>query len=159
MARRNSPRVSFWLMADRWSCYRYESATRSNSPRVVPLGFSICGSATWFWGPYVSQKIEWVVIWPLSAIRCNIHIQWITMCQWHGIVYSMYIDESMTCNCIFIHMDLFDDVKKLTKWYMYCLWPFSPTIRCMVGLEGLLRWKSVLKEDFDTSEDSGWLPA
>ena len=43
-------------------------------------------------------------------------------------------------------MGLFDDVEILTKWYLDCLGPCSPTKRCMVGLEGLLRCKNVLNE-------------
>ena len=89
------------------------------------------------------------------------------MRQWHGHVYSMNIDVSMTQNCIFYEymrvndtelyirwmfmcqwheMGFVNNVEKLTKCYFDCLWPSRPTIRCMVGLDGLLLCKNVLNE-------------
>ena len=71
-------------------------------------------------------------------------------------IFNEYIGLTLTESCrrmsisgqyvSMTQMVLFDNVEKLTKWYMCCLWPSSPTIRCMVGLEGLLRCKSVLNE-------------
>jgi hypothetical protein len=82
------------------------------------------------------------------------YIRWIYMCQWHRFVYSMniYVCQWHEMDILWIYvcqwheMGLFDNVEKLTKCYFYCLWPSMPTIRCMVGLDGLLRCKNVLNE-------------
>ena len=48
--------------------------------------------------------------------------------------------------CVNVDVGLFDDVEKLTQCYFDCFCSSRPTIRCMVGLEGLLRCKIVLNE-------------
>ena len=92
------------------------------------------------------------VSWYVPMTRYRIFDEY--MCQWHRFVYSMniYVCQWHEMDILWIYvcqwheMGLFDNVEKLTKCYFYCLWPSMPTIRCMVGLDGLLRCKNVLNE-------------
>jgi len=157
--------VDFVIGTSQWVVVTHQGVVPLSSRFVDQLGHmhmilgSVCFSMRGFF--------ELVMIWPLSAISrqwpWNMHFLWtymcqwhgmvfyeyicvngmewyillIDMCQWHGMVYSMIRYVSMTRNGIMRRCRIIGQV-------VYVLFVTFESNHTMVGLEGLLRCKSIL---------------